>query len=478
MRPDPFVNRELQLSESVSVPWYYNSLDFPKLWEEFPPPPDFLSGVYRMPPERLRALQNERFLQQVKRAWEVPFYQKHWGAAGIEPGDIRSLEDLTKLPPYTVHDLRDSIERAPPFGDYMGLELGKYPLVLQTSGGTTGLPRPMLYSPRDREVTNILGGRRFYMQGIRPGDLVQSTYSIGLTNAGFAVREALWKYTGAVPVMTGTGVATPTRRQIEIAKAWGVSHLLGFPAYLRHMALVARDEMGIDPRELKIKSLGSHMGPEDRKPLEEIWGAPVYDMYGTNESGMISCDCSERNGMHVQEDVYHLEIMDPATNRPMPEGENGNIFITCLYKYAAPVIRFDVNDVSLFAPGSCACGSTMRRLQKIVGRADNMVKLRGVNVFPEAVGALLAGNARTTGEYVCFVDRIDATGRDEMTVMVEMADGSVDAEALKSELDQRFREALGVRVIVETVGRGKVDQFTGLSQTSKIKRLIDRRKKS
>src|SRR5258708_24488110 len=151
----------------------------------------------------------------------------------------------------------------------MGIELGEFPVVLQTSGGTTGLPRPMLYTPRDREVTNILGGRRFYLQGIRPGDLVQSTYSIGLTNGGFATREALWKYTGAVPVMTGSGAATPTRRQIEIAKAWGVKHLPGFPAYLRHMALVARDEMGIDPRALGLRSLGSRLGPEDCHGLQD-----------------------------------------------------------------------------------------------------------------------------------------------------------------------------------------------------------------
>src|SRR5258706_16227484 len=163
-----------------------------------------------------------------------------------------SLEDMKKSRPYTVPDLRHSTERGPPFGDYMGIELGKFPLVLQTSGGTTGLPRPMLYTPRDREVTNILGGRRFYLQGIRPGDLVQSTYSIGLTNGGFATREAPWKYTSAVPVMTGSGAATPTRRQIEIMKAWGVMHLLGFASYFAHMPREASDEIGIDPPGLRL----------------------------------------------------------------------------------------------------------------------------------------------------------------------------------------------------------------------------------
>jgi len=215
--------------DRVDVPWYHKALDFPALWEEFPPPPDFLDRVHQLPAERILALQEHRFRQQIARAWEVPFYRLHWRRAGLDRGDIRGLADICRIPPYTVHHLRESIERCPPFGDYMGIELGKFPLVLQTSGGTTGLPRPMLYAPRDREVMNILGGRRYYLQGIRPGDLVQSTYSIGLSNGGFATREGLWKYTGAIPVMTGSGSATPTRRQIEIARAWGVSHLFGFP---------------------------------------------------------------------------------------------------------------------------------------------------------------------------------------------------------------------------------------------------------
>jgi phenylacetate-CoA ligase len=461
--------------ERTEVPWYYDSLDFPALWSEFPPPPNFLDTVFRLSADEIRAIQDRRFRQQVARAWEVPFYERHWRQAGLAPGDIRALDDIAKIPPYTVHDLRDSIERCPPFGDYMGIELGKFPVVLQTSGGTTGLPRPMLYSPRDREVTNILGGRRFYLQGIRPGDLVQSTYSIGLTNGGFATREALWKYTGAVPVMTGSGAATPTRRQIEIAKAWGIKHLLGFPAYLRHMALVARDELGIDPRALGLRSLGSHMGPEDRRGLEALWGAPVYDMYGTNESGMIACDCPQRDGMHICEDAYHIEIVDAESYRPVPAGERGNVLITCLFKHAAPVIRFNVNDVSAFASGPCACGGTHRRLQKIFGRSDNMVKLRGVNVFPEAIGALVTEDARTTGEYVCIVDQVGEAARDEMTVMVEIGDPGLDKAALQHDLERRFREALGVKVAAQPVDRGALDRYTGLSQTSKIKRLIDKR---
>ena len=459
-------------------PYYWQSLDFQKLMGEYPPPPAFFNTVYRMPRPRLRNLQENRFRSQIARAWEVPFYQRRWRAAGLEPGDIRGIGDLTKIPPYTVLDIRDSIARSPPFGDFMGVSPAdgrRIPLVIQTSGGTTGLPRPMLYAPQDREVMAILGARRLTMHGVRPGDLVQVTRSLGLANGGFHVREALWKYTGAVPVMTGSGNVTPTRRQIEIARAWGVNVIVGFPAYLRHMAIVARDELKIDPRSLGIRSLDSNLGMEDRGAIEELWGAPCHDFYGAHESGMIAADCAYRNGMHVQEDAFIVEILDPETGKPMPQGEKGNICVTSLYKYSAPLVRYNINDVSAIMPGACECGSTLARLERIFGRSDNMVKLRGVNVFPEAIGALIAEDARSTGEYFCIVERSGEAGHDEMTVMVEVAGCSVDPGVFQKDLERRLHEALAVKLAVKPVQRGDLDQYTGVSQVSKVKRLLDKR---
>ena len=463
---------------SVHVPYYWQALDFAKLTAEYPPPPYFYESVYRMPRDALRTLQQQRFLAQMQRAWEIPFFQRHWNNAGMARGDIKSLDDLVKIPPYTVHDIRASIERNPPFGDFMGVspaDGAHMPLVLQTSGGTTGLPRPMLYAPQDRETMAILGGRRLSMQGVRPGDRVLVTYSLGLTNGGFMGREAIWKYSGALPVMTGSGTSTPTRRQIEIAKAWGINVVLGFPAYLRHMAIVARDEMGIDPKSLKLKVLGSHLGVEDRKVIEHLWGAPCMDSYGINETGMVASECSHQDGMHIHEDAVIIEICDPETAQPVPTGERGNMFITSLYKYSAPQIRFNVNDVSALRTGQCACGSTLQRLDKIFGRADNMIKLRGVNVFPEAVGALVSEDARCTGEYFCVVERVGAAGTEEMTVMVELKDASTASDAVRDDLDRRFKEGLGVKCKVVSVGRGGLDSYTGVSQNSKIKRVLDRR---
>jgi phenylacetate-CoA ligase len=458
--------------------WYWRSLDFEALTSDFPPPPDYFDKVFRIPRDELRKRQETRFLETVKRGWEIPFFQRHWGSVGLEPGDIRELDDLTKLPPYTVKELRESIERNPPFGDFMGIspaDGARMPLVLQTSGGTTGLPRPMLYAPQDREVMAILGGRRFALQGVRPGDMVMVTYSLGLSNGGIAPREELWRSTGAVPVMTGSGATSPTRRQIEIATAWGVNVILGFPSYLRHMAIVAQDELGIDPHSLGIRSLGSHLGQEDRAHLEELWNAPCHDAYGTHESGMMAAECSERAGMHIQEDAVILEIADPETGAVLPDGEKGSVYITTLYRWGAPQIRFNINDISRILAEPCACGGTLKRLDRIFGRNDTMVKLRGVNVFPEAIGGVVASERRSNGEYVCIVERVGIEQREEMTVLVEVVQSTVDRAQLQADLERRFKEVLGVRLIVEVVERGKTDDYTGTSKTSKIKRLIDRR---
>jgi phenylacetate-CoA ligase len=305
--------------------------------------------------------------------------------------------------------------------------------------------------------------------------MVLVTYSLGLSNGGFMTREGLWKYTGAVPVMTGSGASTPTRRQIEIVKAWKVPVILGFPAYLRHMALVARDEMGIDPRSLGVRLLGSHLGVESREEIEALWGAPCHDMYGTNESGSIAAECTHRTGMHIQEDALLIEIADPESGRILPDGEKGTVYITTLYRWGAPQIRFNVNDISAIMPGMCPCGSTLRRLEKIFGRNDNMVKLRGVNVFPEAIGAAVAEDKRGNGEYFCVVERVGEAGRDEMTVMVEVADSGTDRAAFKGELEARLKEVLGVKVTVQPSEPHSLAPHTGVDKTSKIKRIVDKR---
>lgn len=463
---------------AVKIPRYAGALDFEKLWQEFPPADVYFEKAYRRSVDEIREIQNQRFLKQMVRAWQVPFYKRHWGSARLEPGDIRGLDDLERIPPFSVHDLRGSLEQEPFWADYIGIDPDSddpMPLIVQTSGGTTGLPRPMIFTPRDREVMNILTGRRLYMQGVRPFDLVQVSLSMGLTNGGVLAREGIWKYTGAVPVMTGSGAQTPTRRQIELLQAWKVKFLIGFPAYLRHMALVARDELGIEPSELGVRALIVHLGLDDRDALEKLWGADVYDTYGCNECGTMAAECHHKNGMHLFEDAFVMEVLDPDTLQAKPPGQRGVVFITTLFKHAAPMIRYNMNDVTSWAStGPCPCGTHQRSITKIYGRSDNMVKLRGVNVFPEAIGAVVGANPRCNGEYVCILEN-DKQGNESMTVMAESADGSASGADLSKELAVRLKETMSVKLAVQVVNSGELDSLTGLSKTSKIKRLIDRR---
>ena len=189
----------------------------------------------------------------------------------------------------------------------------------------------------------------------------------------------------------------------------------------------------------------------------------------------MAAECGERAGMHIQEDALILEIADSDTGALVAEGERGAVYITTLYRWGAPQIRFNINDVSRIIPGRCACGSTLKRLDRIFGRNDTMVKLRGVNVFPEAVGAVVVADSRTNGEYVCIVERTGAEDREEMKVMIEVPDPATERASFVRDFEQRFKEVLGVRVVVEAVDRGGTDRFTGTSVSSKIKRLVDRR---
>lgn len=356
-----------------SVLLHKHSLDFDALWREYPPPPDYVDLVNYMPRDALRELQERRFLQQMNQAWKVPFYERHWSAAGMEPGDIRCLDDLQKIPTCNADDIRDGIAHTPPWDDFIGIDFDTdepQPLIVQPDDGTTPSPRPMFYTPRDREVMNIMLARRLHMQGVRPFDLLQITLSLGPMNAGLSVRESIWKYSGAIPVPAGHGNNTPTRRQLEIIQHWGIHFVLGSSSYLQHMATTARDELHLDPRAFGLKGLLVHLGADQRNTLEDLWGVPAFDSYSVREVGTVAADCEHRSGMHIFEDAHIVELLDPHAGVPVPTGEQGSVVITSLFQHLVPMIRYDTRDVSTFVPGSCRCGSTHARLEKIFGRAE------------------------------------------------------------------------------------------------------------
>jgi phenylacetate-CoA ligase len=285
-----------------------------------------------------------------------------------------------------------------------------------------------------------------------------------------------------VPVTTGSGNVTPSRRQLEVAFQWGTNLWAGFPEYLLHLASVAAQE-GFDLARLQTRFISTFLGPDLdgslRKMMEAAWHCPVYDNYGTHEIGQGSFECPHKAGLHIMEDMFILEVADVDTNEIVPTGERGNLVVTSFYRRHPPLVRYNLRDyIRLVSDGTqrCACGSYFKRMDHFLGRSDDMVKLRGTNVFPMACVGAVTGDDRTTGEWLCVVERKTAglDIRDEMTVQVEVKAGIADPAGLKAKLEDRLKSDLGVRVIVELVPAGSLASYT-YGREGKAKRLIDRR---
>ena len=250
-------------------PNYFNRVDLARLTEEFPIGPAFLRHFTAISRDELRALQEERFARQMTQAWKVPFYRRHWGDEGLEPGDIRSLDDIAKLPTFDKSDIMASIAAHPPFGDFHGMETyprgERPPVILHTTSGTTGRPQVLLYGPRSREIQNLLVARIYLLQGLRPDDVVQSVYGHGMVNGGHYIREAVVHWTNSIFLPAGTGIETRSVQQVALMKDFGVTGLVGFADYIKRLADVAREE-GLEPgRDIKIRMISGHMGREDNE---------------------------------------------------------------------------------------------------------------------------------------------------------------------------------------------------------------------
>ena len=293
----------------TSLPIYHRSIDWDALYKRYPVPDVFANTRWKWSSDEIRAFQNEQFLELMKTGWQNEFYKRRWKAAGLEPGDIRSIDDITKLPTFDSSDIKKDQEENPPFGLINGdvtQKMQTTPMKLQTSGGTTGKPRPTLYAPQEWELNGLTHARVLYLCGVRPGDRVQIPHTCSLGNAGWCCYKACHDYLGALPLTTGTGAVTSSRRQIEIAQEWGTNVWYVRPEYATQLAKVARDELNFDVRDLKTKFLGCGLGPDVdnafRNQLEELWGCDVFDMYGTHEMGMGAFECRYKSGMHFHED--------------------------------------------------------------------------------------------------------------------------------------------------------------------------------
>lgn len=474
-----------QERDRSSLPVFHRSIDWDAFFDEYPLPDVFERTVYRWPRERLRDLQNQRFLKIMKVGWKNSFYRKRWRAVGLEPGDIRGLEDITKLSPFSSEDIKQDQLEHPPFGEIQGNfreYLGHQPIKLQTSGGTTGKPRATLFGPVEWAMNGLNGARTLYLLGARPGDVAQIPATNSLANIGWSFYKACHDYMGILPLTTGSGVVTGSRRQMEYAFDWGTNIWTTFPEYLMQLAKVAREELHRDVRDLHTKMILTFLGPDLdnslRKELESLWGCNVYDLYGTHEMGGGGFECREKNGMHLSEDSMYFEVLDTETNQPLPKGEAGNLTVTVFYRELLPLIRYNVRDLGrILYEDRCACGSSFRRMDKFLGRSDDMVKLRGVNLYPMACLPAVKSDDRTTGEWFCVVDRFTREGviRDEMTVQVEVRKAAGTTEGLREHLERRLQTDLGVKVSVELVADGSLAPLTNFGQEGKAKRLLDRR---
>lgn len=457
---------------------YLASIDARALAEEFPLGDDFVRRFTTISRDELRALQEGRFRRCVERAWRTPFYQRLWGEAGAEPGDIRSLDDLARLPTFDKSDIMASIARRPPLGDFHGMETyapdERPPVILHTTSGTTGKPQVLLFGPRGREVQNLLLARAYLFQGLRDDDVVHSVYGHGMINGGHYVRETFTHWTRALFLSAGTGVETRSVTQVELMRDFGATVIVGFADYVKHLAGVARGA-GIEPgRDLKVRMICGHVG-EDREAVRAAWpGADVFDWYGVGDTGIIAGEGPDHAGLYVMEDAQYLELLDLESGSPVTGGESGDMVVTVLFKDDIyPMIRFNTHDVTAFRTDASPLGLSLRRIRGFLGRSDNMVKLRGINVFPQAIGTMLAAAPGYAGDYICRLDR-DAGGRDVLAVLVEVREADA---ALVPAYRELLKRRIGVEVEVELKAPRELAALTGIDSRQKPIRLIDGRKK-
>jgi phenylacetate-CoA ligase len=457
---------------------YLTAVDAPALAEEFPLGEAFVRRFTAMSRDELRRVQEQRFRRCVARAWQTPFYQRLWGRAGAQPGDIRSLDDLARLPTFDKSDIMDSIARRPPLGDFHGIEgypaEERPPVILHTTSGTTGKPQVLLFGPRGREVQNLLLARAYLLQGLRDDDVVHSVYGHGMINGGHYVREAFTHWTRVLFLSAGTGVETRSATQVELMRDFGATVIVGFADYIKHLAQVARGA-GIEPgRDLRVRMICGHVG-EDRDAVRAAWpGAEVFDWYGVGDTGIIAGEGPDHAGLYVMEDAHYLELLDIESGRPVTDGESGDMVVTVLFKDDVyPMIRFNTHDVTALRTDASPLGLNLRRIRGFLGRSDNMVKLRGINVFPQAIGAILADAPGYAGDYLCRLER-DEGGRETLTVLVEVHDpAAAVAPAYRELLERR----LGIDVDVALRAPRELAPLTGIDSRQKPVRLIDGRRK-
>ncbi|MFI3239873.1 MAG: phenylacetate--CoA ligase [Bacteroidales bacterium] len=417
----------------------------------------------------IEKLQFERLKETIKQAKKSPFYAKKFNEANIDENSVSSLADLRSLPFTTKAEMRENY----PFG------LNAVPkdqiVRLHSSSGTTGNPTVICHTQKDLDVWANRVARCFYMVGLRNSDVFQNSSGYGMFTGGLGIHYGIEKL-GAVSVPAATGNSL---RQIKFITDFGTTAIHAIPSYAIRLAEVFSN-IGVDPRETSLTTLIIGAEPhteEQRRRIEELLGVKAYNCFGLSEmSGPgVAFECKEQNGLHIWEDSYIVEIIDPETLEPVADGEIGELVLTTLDREGMPIIRYRTRDLTRFIPGDCPCGRTHRRLDRIKGRSDDMFIVKGVNIFPMQIEKILMQFSEVGTNYLITIETNG--NNDDIIIEVELnneafTDDYSKLQQLTKSMTAALRDEILVTPKIKLVSSGTIPQSEG-----KAVRVIDNRKK-
>jgi phenylacetate-CoA ligase len=415
-------------------------------------------------PAELAAYQQKLLKKTLAQTMKVPFYQQKLKDAGIGPDDIRTLEDVKKIPFTRKQDLRDGY----PFG-FLAVPRNEV-VRIHTTSGTTGKPTVVGYTRADLAIWAELIARNMTMIGLTRDDVFQNMVNYGMFTGGLGFHYGA-ELIGMTVIPSATG---NTKRQIEMIHDFGVTAIHCTPSYGMHLAEAAEDS-GVQLDSLKTGIFGAEPWSETmRKELEKKLEVTAYDSYGLSElfGPGVAFECGERDGLHIWHDCYLVEIIDPKTGEQLGDGERGELVVTPLVKEAMPLLRYRTGDVTMLMEDGCVCRRG-KKIARITGRSDDMLVIRGINVFPSQIEHVLLGIPEVGNHFMVYVDRVNHL--DEMTIDVEINrqffSGELhDLARMQKKVVKELRDALELRTTVHLVEPGSLPRFEG-----KAKRVIDRR---
>jgi phenylacetate-CoA ligase len=417
----------------------------------------------------MRNCQSERLIDMVDRVYHnVPFYRNKMQEAGLHPEDIRGVDDLKRLPFTTKQDLRDNY----PFGLFA---VPQSEIVrVHASSGTTGKPTVVGYTRRDLSVWSEVVARSLVSAGAHKHDMVHIAYGYGLFTGGLGLHYGSEKIGATVIPVSGGN----TKRQMQIMHDFGSTVLACTPSYALYLSEAVEEEgYKRDEFKLRVGIFGAEPWTENmRREIEEKWKIKAIDIFGLSEiiGPGVSCECEFQDGLHVYEDHFIPEIIDPETLSLLPEGSEGELVFTTITKEGLPLIRYRTRDLTTINYAPCKCGRTLVRMRKCTGRSDDMLIIRGVNLFPSQIESVLLEMSETKPHYLLIVDRINNLDTLELQVEVEQEffqDKISELQKLAKKLQGKLESTLGLSIAVKLVEPKTIERLEG-----KAKRVIDRRK--